>query len=177
MMTMLIAQEQPSVVSHATFEKVDGKSIIRVFIENGTKEEVKLYVGTSGATRDGDFNTIDLSTFEDMKRLRYGIGSPAIPRFVIGGIEFEAPKPASSSMAFHSMKPTVIRLSPGESVEYYRFLVPVEWISAQFIKGSIDFPLRDHSGVISIPINHLSEAKIKKETEQAAPRNRQEPVR
>jgi hypothetical protein len=162
----LVAQSTDSVVGHATHEQVNGKVILKVFIQNSSEEEVELFVGTYGATRDGQFSTIDTTTSDrPLTVVKTGGGTPAAPRFVFDNLEFTAPTPRSSGRTFRNNAQTKIRLRPGDTVEYYRFVVPAEWLSGGFIEGDITFFSRERSQTITVPIKHFSEARADKKTE------------
>lgn len=162
----LAAQTNESLCAHAKYKRENGKVIIQVFIKNGSREEIVIpFVGSFGVTRDGDFYMTDVTN----GRSTGIIGTPA-PRFTFKEIEFTAPSiKRALNPSLCNKAQTRICLPAGDSVEYYRFSVPSEWIASGFLGGAIDFPTINDGKPISVPITQFSEVRFEPKAEQTAP--------
>ena len=161
----LEARSNESLTAHATFERVKGKVILEVSITNGGQEDVVIsLVGSRGVTRSGHFFKTDLT----MPGRHSGIPGTPVPRFTFREIEFVAPSLISKPFRgpFANQAQTRIHLPPGNSIVYYRFIVPEEWISSDFLKGRIEFPTKDGDTLITIPITQVAKSKDGSEAEQ-----------
>lgn len=152
-----------AVYSTATFEEIKsgtGTSEIKVHIYNTTREEARLFIGIKGLSeREGDIFPQSAVQTRDPLRVRYGIGKIAVPILRFFALEITAPRIQFSGTTDSKKMPTLIVLDPGDEMEYYRFVVPTEWIQDQFLGGEIEFPGDGKSAKpVSVPIMRFSEA-------------------